>query len=154
MKAVVQRWPSAYASGMVVQKYKRAMAARGREPYLTPPAAGSNKKKVKGETGQTVKSGLIRWFDEKWVDIRTGKPCGAARSLDSSMSPYPTCRPTVKISAGTPVVLAALSPAQRRQMIAQKQKAREKTVRYEATITVNETARSPRSAQRGGGRAP
>ena len=35
---------------------------------------------------------LKRWFDEKWVAVKTGKECG--RGKDEKGSPYPACRPS------------------------------------------------------------
>ena len=37
------------------------------------------------------RGGLGKWFDEKWVDVKTGKPCG--RSGKSDKRGYPACRP-------------------------------------------------------------
>lgn len=78
------RWPSAYLSSQVVQKYKAAMEKRGKKPYKS----GSPSKKS---------SSLKRWYDEKWVDISTGKPCGSVKTKDY----YPTCRPKKKITEDT-----------------------------------------------------
>lgn len=39
-----------------------------------------------------AKGGLGKWFGEKWVDIKTGKPCGRSGASKSSR-PYPACRP-------------------------------------------------------------
>lgn len=117
VKSSGTRWPSAYASGMVVQLYKRNMAAKGRAAY--PDLS----------TQVITKQGLARWFAEKWVDIRTGKPCGASKTA----SFYPTCRPTVKITSRTPVLLKDLTQSQTNGMIIQKQLAKKRTVRYEET---------------------
>ena len=38
------------------------------------------------------KKGLTKWFDEEWVDVKTGKPCGR-KSAKKSKRPYPSCRP-------------------------------------------------------------
>lgn len=37
------------------------------------------------------KGGLGKWFDEQWVDVKTGKPCG--RSGKKDKRGYPACRP-------------------------------------------------------------
>ena len=42
---------------------------------------------------------LDRWFKEKWVDVKTGKPCGRQKG---DGSPYPACRPSKRISSKTP----------------------------------------------------
>jgi hypothetical protein len=45
--------------------------------------------------------GLRRWFKEKWVDVKTGKPCGRS-GKEKSERPYPYCRPSRKVSSKTP----------------------------------------------------
>ena len=37
---------------------------------------------------------LKRWFKEKWVDVKTGKPCGRKSAKGGGKRPYPACRPT------------------------------------------------------------
>ena len=39
-----------------------------------------------------AKGGLTKWFNENWVDVKTGKPCGR-KSATKSKRPYPSCRP-------------------------------------------------------------
>lgn len=115
IKARVNRWPSAYASGMLVQEYKRQMIAQNKQPYKT--------------QQQPKPSPLVRWFQERWIDIQTNKPCGAVRS-DSY---YPTCRPSIKITDKTPVTASQLSYKAKASMIKQKQKAKKDLVRYKET---------------------
>ena len=38
------------------------------------------------------KGGLTKWFNEEWIDVKTGKPCGR-KSATKSKRPYPSCRP-------------------------------------------------------------
>ena len=38
----------------------------------------------------STKGGLGKWFGEKWVDVKTGKPCGRSKGEKRS---YPACRP-------------------------------------------------------------
>jgi len=38
------------------------------------------------------KGGLTKWFNEEWVDIKTGKP-GGRKKDKGSKRPYPACRP-------------------------------------------------------------
>lgn len=111
IKATVKRWPSAYASGMVVKEYKRIMAERGEEPY---------------EANKTEKP-LTRWFMEKWIDISSGKPCGSARK-DDKKPYYPTCRPSIKISKKTPILENKFSDIQKEKIIKEKQIARQKNI--------------------------
>jgi hypothetical protein len=85
VKRGVKRWPSAYASGLVVQRYK---AAGGEyEP-------GCSRRE----------GGLTTWFKEKWVDVcRTGlPPCGRATEGMTEKAykrAYPKCRP-LKVAQG------------------------------------------------------
>jgi hypothetical protein len=115
VKARVDRWPSAYASGQVVREYKAAMDARGLNPYL--------------DSKPNAKTGLSRWYRERWIDIATGKPCGSARTADY----YPTCRPSRRITSKSPVTARELTPSQRKKMVRHKQRAGSKTVRYAQT---------------------
>jgi len=107
------RWPSAYGSGLVVQKYKAAMKKRGETPY-------------KSSTGTKKGSSLGRWFKEEWVNIRSGKPCGEVRTKTY----YPTCRPKKRITTDTPRTAKELTAAQKKKMIELKQKKKKKTADY------------------------
>ena len=75
IKAKVKVWPSARASQMVAKCRKEHGIVR------------------KGKAGESLK----RWQKEKWVDKRTGKPCGHPGD-----SEY--CRPTERVSKKTPVM--------------------------------------------------
>jgi hypothetical protein len=46
---------------------------------------------------------------------------------------YPTCRPSIEVTKGTPVTANKLSDQQKKAMIKQKQKAKKKTVNYKET---------------------
>lgn len=39
-----------------------------------------------------MKGGLGKWFGERWVDVKTGKPCGRSGS-EKDKRGYPACRP-------------------------------------------------------------
>jgi hypothetical protein len=118
VKAQVKRWPSAYASGMVVQKYKAAMAKKGKKPY-------TSSSTPKGKTS------LSRWYKEKWVNVTTGTPCGSAKTKQH----YPVCRPSKIVSKKhTPRATSELTKKQREKMIKLKQKAKKRVVRYDKLI--------------------
>lgn len=76
--------------------YYRAKAA-----YDVFPSARASQSiaKCRKESGTTRKGAegksLKRWEDEKWVDQRTGKPCGAGGKNEY-------CRPTKRVSSKTP----------------------------------------------------
>ena len=111
--SATSRWPSAYLSGQVVQKYKAAMEKKGKKPYTS-----SSPKKS---------SPLKRWYSEDWINISTGKKCGSVKTKDY----YPTCRPKKKITEDTPRTARSLSTETKRKMIKLKQKAKKKTVHYD-----------------------
>ena len=54
--------------------------------------------------------GLDRWFAEKWVDVKTGKPCGRQEGENRS---YPACRPSRRVSSQTPKTSSEMSPAEK-----------------------------------------
>lgn len=108
-KRRVDRWPSAYASAQLVQKYKALVAARHGsanpyKPYKKPKAAQISR--------------LDRWFDEKWVDILTMQPCGSIKSS----SYYPVCRPLR--------IARHMTRAQIANAVARKQLLKTKTMRW------------------------
>jgi hypothetical protein len=97
----VKRWPSAYASGLVVQRYE---AAGGEYTEACPKREG----------------GLTRWFKEKWVNVcEAGLPvCGRATSGMSEAEyrkAYPKCRPLK--------VAQSMTPAERKRACARKRRA-------------------------------
>jgi hypothetical protein len=98
------RW-SAYASGSLVQQYKKAYQKKH----------GSTNAYT-GSKSSTAP--LTTWFRENWVDVKTGRPCGAVKTKRY----YPTCRPRAQHMA--------LSEKQRRGMIRRKQRAGSKTTSY------------------------
>lgn len=63
----------------------------------------------KGEKAASLK----RWQDEKWVDTRTGKPCGGGGSNEY-------CRPSKRVSSRTPVTKSELGPSRLRAKKAEK----------------------------------
>ena len=105
VKTRISRWPSAYASGILVKEYKNAMKGKG-PAYRT------------GTGGRS----LHRWFKEKWVDIKTGKTCGSVKTRGY----YPVCRPSIRISSRTPKTIFEISHTQRIRAIKEKQKVRGK----------------------------
>ncbi len=54
--------------------------------------------------------GLTRWFKEKWVDVKTGKPCGRSKGEKRG---YPACRPSKRVSSKTPKTASEMSSAER-----------------------------------------
>ena len=62
---------------------------------------------------------LKRWFKEKWIDVRTGKPCGRSKG-EKRGTPY--CRPSKRVSSKTPKTASELTASEKRSRIAQKKK--------------------------------
>lgn len=62
---------------------------------------------------------LKRWFKEKWIDVRTGKPCGR-RKGDGRGVPY--CRPSKRVSSKTPKTAGEMSASEKRKKIAEKKR--------------------------------
>lgn len=61
---------------------------------------------------------LKRWFDEKWVDVKTGKDCG--RGKDEKGRPYPACRPSRRVSSKTPKTTGEMSGKEKARFKAEK----------------------------------
>ena len=57
-------------------------------------------RKVSTGGAKRPKKGLTKWFDEEWVDVKTGKACGR-KSASKSKRPYPSCRPKAVASKMT-----------------------------------------------------
>lgn len=95
-KAKFKTYPSIYANSWLVQEYKD----RG----------GKYK-----EDGKESNGGLVQWYQEKWVDVKTGKPCG--RSQGEKRDGYPACRPTVRVNAKTPKTVSELSAKEKAKFI-------------------------------------
>ena len=62
---------------------------------------------------------LKRWFKEKWVDVRTGKPCGRTKG-EKRGTPY--CRPSKRVSSKTPKTSSEMSSAEKRKKINEKKR--------------------------------
>ena len=60
---------------------------------------------------------LKRWFKEKWVDVRTGKPCGR-RKGEKRGTPY--CRPSKRVSSKTPKTSGEMSYTEKAKKIREK----------------------------------
>lgn len=97
-KSKFKVWPSAYASGYVVQEYKRLY-----------------KKKHGSLSGAFRGDDLGKWFNENWVRIgSTGKimgPCGGRSEKEGK----PKCLPKAKAES--------LSSAERKRLVSRKRSA-------------------------------
>jgi hypothetical protein len=77
----------------------------GIDPLTCHKCGGMVKMKDGGQHG-----GLDRWFAEKWVDVKSGKPCGRQEGEDRA---YPACRPSRRVNSGTPKTSSEMSPAEK-----------------------------------------
>ena len=62
---------------------------------------------------------LKRWFKEKWIDVRTGKPCGRTKGEKRGV---PYCRPSKRISSKTVKTASEISASEKRKKIAEKKR--------------------------------
>ena len=72
---------------------------------------------------------LTRWFKEKWVDVKTGKPCGRQKGDQRG---YPACRPSKRISSKTPKTTSEMSSKEKARF------KREKTGPKKLVINIEE----------------
>lgn len=90
-KSKFKVWPSAYASGYVVQHYKRLYKEKH----------GSLSGAFKTDEGEVHADDLDKWFKEKWVRIGANGeilgPCGAREEREGK----PKCLPKAKAQAMT-----------------------------------------------------
>ena len=75
-----------------------------------------------------ARGGLGRWFAEKWVDVKTGKPCGRSGKKDKRKG-YPACRPSKRVSSKTPKTTKEMSSAEKRRF--KKAKTSSKKISYQ-----------------------
>ena len=86
--------------------YKKVKAQYKVFPSARASQAIAKCRKAKGQVKKSEKgSDLKRWEKEKWVDTRTGKPCGAGKKNEY-------CRPTKKVSSKTPKTKGEMSKAE------------------------------------------
>jgi len=82
----------------------------------------------KSKKSNKTKGGLDRWFKEKWVDVKTGKPCGRQKGEDRA---YPACRPSKRVSNKTPKTTKEMSSAEKARF--KKEKTSSKRIGYQHT---------------------
>ena len=72
------------------------------------------------------RGGLGRWFDEKWVDIKTGKPCGRSKGEKRG---YPACRPSKRVSSKTPKTVGEMTKSEKERF--KREKTGKKKITYQ-----------------------
>lgn len=73
------------------------------------------------------RGGLGRWFEEEWIDIKTGKPCG--RKEGEKRKGYPACRPSKRVSADTPKTASELTSKEKKKF--KREKTSSKKIDYQ-----------------------
>ena len=68
---------------------------------------------------------LDRWFKEKWVDVKTGKPCGRKKGENGA---FPACRPSKRVSDKTPKTTKEMSSKEKAKF--KKEKTSSKKISY------------------------
>jgi hypothetical protein len=85
--------------------YRKVKASYDVFPSARASQAIAKCRKASGSVRKTEKgTSLKRWQSEKWVDTRTGKPCGAGGKNEY-------CRPTKRVSSQTPKTRSEISPS-------------------------------------------
>ena len=77
-------------------------------------------------------SGLKRWFNEKWVDVKTGKPCGRKKGENRA---YPACRPSKRVSSKTPKTASEMSSAEKARFKREKTSSKKITCQHRRKTT-------------------
>ena len=62
---------------------------------------------------------LKRWFKEKWIDVRTGKPCGRRRGEKRGV---PYCRPSKRVSSKTVKTASEMSASEKAAKVREKKR--------------------------------
>ena len=80
--------------------------------------------------------GLPRWFKEKWVDVKTGKPCGRSKGDKRG---YPACRPKKRVSSKTPKTVGEMTASEKARFKREKTSSKKKEYLHK-----RKTTRKPR----------
>lgn len=120
VKRKVKVWPSAYASGQLVQQYRRAGGRyrMGDKTFYRPGAENAlfltpnirqclsviyGPSITMNQSRFGTSSGLTRWFKEKWVNVCAPKKKGKyVQCARADAKKYPYCRPSVRVNRETP----------------------------------------------------
>lgn len=95
--------------------YRKVMKSYGKWSARAAQATAKCRKSKGKVRKSKAGSNLKRWTAEKWVDTRTGKPCGTGNK-----SEY--CRPSRRVSSKTPVTKSEMSKSTLRKKQAEKKR--------------------------------
>ena len=83
--------------------YRKVKASYDVFPSARASQAIAKCRKASGSVRKTESGSLLkRWQSEKWVDTKSGKPCGAGGKNEY-------CRPTKRVSSKTPTTKSEIS---------------------------------------------
>jgi hypothetical protein len=80
--------------------------------------------------------GLTRWFKEKWVDVKTGKPCGRQKGEKRG---YPACRPSKRVSSKTPKTAGEMTASEKARFKREKTSSKKITYQHRRKKTTKRT---------------
>ncbi|SVC30089.1 uncharacterized protein METZ01_LOCUS282943, partial [marine metagenome] len=80
----------------------------------------------KSSPNPRAKGGLTRWFEENWVDVKTGKPCGRSKGEKRG---YPACRPSKRVSSKTPKTVGEMTKSEKERF--KREKTGKKKITYQ-----------------------
>jgi hypothetical protein len=94
--------------------YKKVKAQYNVFPSARASQAIAKCRKESGNVRKSEKGAeLKRWQKEKWVDQKTGKPCGAGGKNEY-------CRPTKRVSSDTPKTSGEMSKSEMNKKVLEK----------------------------------
>mgnify|MGYP003147927302 FL=1 len=91
---------------------------------------------AKSSPNPRAKGGLTRWFEENWVDVKTGKPCG--RKKDEKRG-YPACRPSKRVSSKTPKTVGEMTASEKARFKREKTSSKKITYQHRRKKTTKRT---------------
>ena len=104
VKATASVWPSAYASGRIVQCRNKGAKNYGKSKKQMQKESVDKKDLSEGIFKLEKERGLKGWFDRNngkgWIDCKASKkgklvPCGRKKTGKGAEREYPACRPTL-----------------------------------------------------------
>jgi hypothetical protein len=100
VKAKASVWPSAYASGRVVQCRKKGAENYGNKSHMQKEEVEINESKFKLEKEKGLHGWFARNHGKGWIDCKASKKgkivsCGRKKTGKGAEREYPACRPTL-----------------------------------------------------------
>ena len=91
---------------------------------------------AKSSPNPRAKGGLTRWFEENWVDVKTGKPCGRSKGEKRG---YPACRPSKRVSSKTPKTVGEMTKSEKERFKREKTSSKKITYQHRRKKTTKRT---------------